>query len=48
MPTKAIIVDLFPYTKHCELVLCFERWDKVDKTEDEKEEVPEAVNDTST
>lgn len=29
LPTKAIAVDLFPYTEHCELVICFERADKV-------------------
>ncbi|XP_057665970.1 tRNA (uracil-5-)-methyltransferase homolog A [Diorhabda carinulata] len=26
IPTKAVAVDMFPYTKHCELVICFERW----------------------
>ncbi|KAJ8972630.1 hypothetical protein NQ314_000086 [Rhamnusium bicolor] len=31
VPTKAIPVDMFPYTKHCELVICFERWDQVSK-----------------
>ncbi|XP_018561203.1 tRNA (uracil-5-)-methyltransferase homolog A [Anoplophora glabripennis] len=31
VPVKAVPVDMFPYTKHCELVVCFERWDKVSK-----------------
>lgn len=25
VPVKAVAVDMFPYTKHCELVLCLER-----------------------
>ncbi|XP_017879985.1 tRNA (uracil-5-)-methyltransferase homolog A [Ceratina calcarata] len=25
VPTKAVAVDMFPHTKHCELVLCLER-----------------------
>ncbi|KAJ8959061.1 hypothetical protein NQ318_022317 [Aromia moschata] len=31
VPIKAIAVDMFPYTKHCELIICFERWDKISK-----------------
>lgn len=31
LPTKAVAVDLFPFTKHCELVVCFERADRVIK-----------------
>lgn len=31
IPTKAILVDMFPYTKHFELVICFERWDMLNK-----------------
>lgn len=27
LPTKAIPVDIFPHTTHCQLVLCFERTD---------------------
>lgn len=37
VPTKAVGVDMFPYTKHCELVICFERWDKICKSSEEKE-----------
>lgn len=29
VPTKAVAVDMFPYTKHCELVICFERWSSI-------------------
>lgn len=29
VPTKAIVVDMFPYTKHYELVIVFERWNNV-------------------
>lgn len=25
VPVKAIAVDMFPHTKHCELILCLER-----------------------
>ena len=25
VPIKAVAVDMFPHTKHCELVLCLER-----------------------
>jgi len=25
VPVKAIPVDMFPHTKHCELILCLER-----------------------
>lgn len=28
-PTKAVAVDMFPHTKHCELVIYFERWDDI-------------------
>lgn len=31
VPIKAVAVDLFPHTKHCELVVCFKRWDMVKK-----------------
>lgn len=31
IPTKAIVVDMFPYTKHYELVICFERWNNLNK-----------------
>lgn len=27
VPLKAVAVDMFPHTKHCELVLYFERFD---------------------
>ncbi|KAI4456679.1 trna (uracil-5-)-methyltransferase [Holotrichia oblita] len=33
VPIKAVAVDMFPYTKHCELVVYFERWDIVSKKE---------------
>ena len=29
VPVKAVAVDMFPYTPHCELIICFERWDKI-------------------
>ncbi|XP_071789916.1 tRNA (uracil-5-)-methyltransferase homolog A-like isoform X1 [Asterias amurensis] len=29
-PVKAVAIDLFPHTKHCELIILFERADKVD------------------
>ncbi|KAI4486330.1 hypothetical protein M0802_012349 [Mischocyttarus mexicanus] len=29
VPIKAIPVDMFPHTKHCELIICFERFSKV-------------------
>ncbi|VEN61220.1 unnamed protein product [Callosobruchus maculatus] len=29
VPTKAVAVDMFPFTRHCELVVCFERWEDV-------------------
>ncbi|XP_060521309.1 tRNA (uracil-5-)-methyltransferase homolog A [Cylas formicarius] len=29
VPVRAVAVDLFPHTKHCELVVRFERWDRV-------------------
>ncbi|XP_022105170.1 tRNA (uracil-5-)-methyltransferase homolog A-like isoform X2 [Acanthaster planci] len=38
-PTKAVAVDLFPHTKHCELIILFERADRVDSFY----EVPEGV-----
>lgn len=31
VPVKAIAVDMFPHTKHCELILCLERLSKVMK-----------------
>lgn len=31
LPTKAVAVDLFPFTEHCELVICFERAERVIK-----------------
>ncbi|XP_011686341.1 PREDICTED: tRNA (uracil-5-)-methyltransferase homolog A-like isoform X1 [Wasmannia auropunctata] len=31
VPVKAIAVDMFPHTKHCELILCLERLSKVTK-----------------
>lgn len=46
VPVKAVPVDMFPYTKHCELVVCFERWDKVaegQKVEEAKKEEREEV-----
>ncbi|XP_038059258.1 tRNA (uracil-5-)-methyltransferase homolog A-like, partial [Patiria miniata] len=42
-PTKAVAVDLFPHTKHCELVILFERADRVDSYY----EVPEGVKRSS-
>lgn len=29
VPIKAVPVDMFPHTKHCELIICFERFSKV-------------------
>lgn len=37
VPVKAVPVDMFPYTKYCELVVCFERWDKVSKEQKDDE-----------
>lgn len=34
VPIKAVAVDMFPYTKHCELVLCLERLSTVMKARD--------------
>lgn len=34
LPTKAVAVDLFPFTEHCELVICFEKADKILKNVD--------------
>ncbi|XP_060815247.1 tRNA (uracil-5-)-methyltransferase homolog A [Bombus pascuorum] len=34
VPIKAIAVDMFPYTKHCELVLCLERLSTAMKARD--------------
>lgn len=31
VPVKAVAVDLFPHTNHCELVILFKRWDLVKK-----------------
>ncbi|XP_049817346.1 tRNA (uracil-5-)-methyltransferase homolog A isoform X2 [Aethina tumida] len=31
VPVKAVAVDMFPHTKHCELVICFDRWENVSK-----------------
>ncbi|XP_067143995.1 tRNA (uracil-5-)-methyltransferase homolog A [Centruroides vittatus] len=28
VPTKAVVVDLFPHTNHCELIIVFERYSK--------------------
>ncbi|KAF5277149.1 hypothetical protein FQR65_LT03855 [Abscondita terminalis] len=28
IPVKAVAVDLFPHTKHCELIIVFERWEE--------------------
>nr|XP_023017149.1 tRNA (uracil-5-)-methyltransferase homolog A isoform X2 [Leptinotarsa decemlineata] len=39
VPTKAVAVDMFPYTKHCELVICFERWDKISSKQLQSEEL---------
>ncbi|CAH1107146.1 unnamed protein product [Psylliodes chrysocephalus] len=47
VPTKAIAVDMFPYTKYCELVICFERWSKISKHfEDETKKVVETEENT--
>lgn len=44
VPVKAVAVDMFPYTKHCELILCLERLSEVMKPNDEtKEDVKNAV-----
>lgn len=32
VPIKAVAVDMFPYTKHCELIVYFEKWDKINKS----------------
>lgn len=37
IPVKAIPVDMFPHTKHCELVILLER---LSKTKDTSEETP--------
>ncbi|XP_396538.2 tRNA (uracil-5-)-methyltransferase homolog A isoform X2 [Apis mellifera] len=34
VPVKAVAVDMFPYTKHCELVLCLERLSVATKARD--------------
>lgn len=34
VPVKAVAVDMFPYTKHCELVLCLERLSIATKARD--------------
>ncbi|XP_076473960.1 tRNA (uracil-5-)-methyltransferase homolog A isoform X3 [Bombus vancouverensis nearcticus] len=34
VPIKAVAVDMFPYTKHCELVLCLERLSTAMKARD--------------
>jgi len=31
VPVKAVAVDLFPHTHHCELLISFKRWDLVKK-----------------
>jgi len=31
VPVKAVAVDLFPHTRHCELVILFKRWNLVEK-----------------
>lgn len=31
IPVKAVAVDLFPHTRHCELVILFKRWNLVEK-----------------
>lgn len=31
VPVKAVAVDMFPHTKHCELIICFDRWENVSK-----------------
>lgn len=28
VPIRAVAVDLFPHTKHCELLIYFERWNE--------------------
>ncbi|CAH1115940.1 unnamed protein product [Phaedon cochleariae] len=38
IPVKAVAVDMFPFTKHCELILCFERWDKLSKQLEESKD----------
>ncbi|CAH0564921.1 unnamed protein product [Brassicogethes aeneus] len=35
VPVKAVAVDMFPHTKHCELVICFERWENIKKREED-------------
>ncbi|KAL3272385.1 hypothetical protein HHI36_013862 [Cryptolaemus montrouzieri] len=51
VPVKAVPVDMFPHTKHCELVILFERFDLVKEREaklkeevTEKEDVNDEVN----
>lgn len=34
VPVKAVAVDMFPYTKHCELILCLERLSIATKARD--------------
>lgn len=33
VPVKAVAVDLFPHTRHCEVIILFERWDSQKFTE---------------
>ncbi|KAF7278763.1 hypothetical protein GWI33_007996 [Rhynchophorus ferrugineus] len=33
VPVKAVAVDMFPHTNHCELVISFKRWDSINKEE---------------
>lgn len=34
VPTKAVAVDMFPHTKHCELILCLERFSTVQSNQE--------------
>lgn len=35
VPVEAVAVDLFPHTKHCEVVFCFKRFDSVEEKSSE-------------
>lgn len=32
IPVKAVAVDMFPYTKHCELVIFFKRFNETENS----------------
>lgn len=44
VPVRAVPVDMFPHTKHCELVILFERFDVVKEREEKLKQENEAQN----